>query len=221
MDVDEDSDQNLDLWPCWMFLGGICIWAISIEISGASQYIKHSRIRTREYQVHVFWYQVYQARLWERFLTLRGLPGDSTSVLKAEPGKLDIKRREPGNLFISLFIFSLFKLAIMTSFSIFALIQRHLWHLKSATSSWPDKGTCREIDNLYPGFPHNRENGKSPGIRYWSFTAIKSPGISTFGDLSRELSGKICSLAHPQRHSYAWMLNLVYQLFFREKTTHL
>ena len=67
------------------------------------------------------------------------------------------------------------------------------------------------------GFPHNRENGKSPGIRYWSFTAMKSPGISTFGDLSCELSGKICSLAHPQRHSYAWMLNLVYQLFFARK----
>ena len=71
------------------------------------------------------------------------------------------------------------------------------------------------------GFPHNREKGKSPGIRYWSFTAMKSPGISTFGDLSRELSGKICSLAYPQRHSYAWMLNLVYQLFFREKMAQL
>ena len=70
---------------------------------------------------------------------------------------------------------------------------------------------------LNTGFPHNRENGKSPGIRYWSFPAMKSPGISTFGDLSRELSGKICSLAHPQRHSYAWMLNLVYQLFFARK----
>ena len=43
----------------------------------------------------VFWYQVYQARLWERMLTSRGLPSDSTCVLKAEPGKLDIKRREP------------------------------------------------------------------------------------------------------------------------------
>ena len=71
------------------------------------------------------------------------------------------------------------------------------------------------------GFPHNRENGKSPGIRYWSFTAMKSPGISTFGALSRELSGKICSLAHPQRHSCAWMLNLVFQLFFRENTAQL
>ena len=35
-------------------------------------------------------------------LTLRGLPSDSTCVLKAEPGKLYIKRREPGILFISL-----------------------------------------------------------------------------------------------------------------------
>ena len=46
---------------------------------------------------------------------------------------------------------------------------------------------------------------------------MKSAGISTFGDLSRELCGKVCSLAHPQRHSYAWMLNLVYQLFFARK----
>ena len=35
-------------------------------------------------------------------LTSRGLPSDSTCVLKAEPGKLDFKRREPGILFISL-----------------------------------------------------------------------------------------------------------------------
>ena len=38
----------------------------------------------------------------------------STSILKALPGKLDIKRREPGILFISLPIVSLYKLAIMT-----------------------------------------------------------------------------------------------------------
>ena len=44
------------------------------------------------------------ARLAERF----------TCVLKAEPGKLDIKRHEPGILFISLPIVSFFKLAIMT-----------------------------------------------------------------------------------------------------------
>ena len=34
-------------------------------------------------------------------LTSRGLPSDSTCVLKAEPGKLDIKRHESGILFIS------------------------------------------------------------------------------------------------------------------------
>ena len=44
----------------------------------------------------------------------RGLPSDSACVLKAEPGKLDIKRHEPGILFISLPIVSLFELAIMT-----------------------------------------------------------------------------------------------------------
>ena len=38
----------------------------------------------------------------------------STCVPKAEPGKLDIIRREPGTLFISLPIRSLFNLAIMT-----------------------------------------------------------------------------------------------------------
>ena len=39
---------------------------------------------------------------------------DSTSVLEALPCKLDIKRREPGILFISLPIGLLFKQAIMT-----------------------------------------------------------------------------------------------------------
>ena len=37
------------------------------------------------------------------------------AFLEAEPGKLDIKRREPGILFISLQIDSLFKLVILTS----------------------------------------------------------------------------------------------------------
>ena len=68
----------------------------------------------------VFWYQVYQARLWERVLWER--------VLNAEPGKLDIKRRAPGILFISYQICSLFKLVIMTQLSIFVSIQRPWWH---------------------------------------------------------------------------------------------
>ena len=58
-------------------------------------------------------------------LTSRGLPRDSTCVLKAESGKLDIKRRKPGILFISLPIVEHLKLAIMTPFLIFVLIQRH------------------------------------------------------------------------------------------------
>ena len=67
-----------------------------------------------KYKVSVFWYQVYQARLCERLLTSQGLPRDSTCVLKAEPGKLDIQSHKPGILFISLPIVSLFKLAIIT-----------------------------------------------------------------------------------------------------------
>ena len=47
-----------------------------------------------------FLYQDYQAMLRERLLTSRGLPSDSICVLEAEPGKLDIKRHEPGILFI-------------------------------------------------------------------------------------------------------------------------
>ena len=34
----------------------------------------------------------------------QGLPSDSTCALRAEPGKLDIKRCQPGILFISLSI---------------------------------------------------------------------------------------------------------------------
>ena len=55
-------------------------------------------------------------------MTSQGLPSDSTCVLKAEPGKLDIKRDDPGILFISLRISSLFKLVIMAQFLIFVLI---------------------------------------------------------------------------------------------------
>ena len=69
----------------------------------------------------VFLYQVYQARLRESLLTSRGLPSDSTFVLKGEPGKLDIKRRQSGILFIS----SRFKLAIMAFLSILVSILRH------------------------------------------------------------------------------------------------
>ena len=105
----------------------------------------------REYQVSVFWYQVYQARLWERLLTSRGLPSDSICVLKAEPGKLDIKRREPGILFISLAI---------VEHSSNQQLWRNFWFLcwfsvisdvikKVQRHHDLIKVTCREIGNVY------------------------------------------------------------------------
>ena len=92
-------------------------------------------------------------------LTLRGLPRDSTCVLTAKPGKLDIKRREPGSLFISLPIVPLFKLPIMMYFFIFVLIQRdYLRHFQCATSQCPDNGSCREKDNVYQATCSNAVN---------------------------------------------------------------
>ena len=61
----------------------------------------------------------------DRLLTSRGLLSDLTCVLETEPGKLEIKRCEPGILFISLQVGSLVKLAIMTSLSSYVSVQRH------------------------------------------------------------------------------------------------
>ena len=45
---------------------------------------------------------------------------------------------------------SLLKLASMTQWSIFCVDSASLaTSFKKATSSWPDKGKCREIDNVY------------------------------------------------------------------------
>ena len=49
----------------------------------------------------------------------RGLPSGLTCILEAEPGKLEIKRREPVQFG------SLFKLAIMALLSRFVSIRRH------------------------------------------------------------------------------------------------
>ena len=75
-------------------------------------------------------------------LTSRGLSSDSKCVLKAEPGKLDIKRREPGILFISLPIVNhssnkrLWRnFLFLYWFSVISDVIK-----KSATSSRPDKG---------------------------------------------------------------------------------
>ena len=44
----------------------------------------------------------------------QGMPSNSTCVLNAQPGKLDIRRRKPGILFMSLPVGSLLKLTIIT-----------------------------------------------------------------------------------------------------------
>ena len=46
------------------------------------------------------WYQVYQAQLWEGLLNRSASLTKSTGVLKALPGKLDIKRHSPSILYI-------------------------------------------------------------------------------------------------------------------------
>ena len=53
-----------------------------------------------EYKVRVFLYQVYQARLWERSLNRSASLAMSTTVRKALPGKLNIKRHTPSILYL-------------------------------------------------------------------------------------------------------------------------
>ena len=45
-----------------------------------------------EFQVGIFWYQVYQAQLWEGMLNCLASLAMSTRVPRALPGKLDLKR---------------------------------------------------------------------------------------------------------------------------------
>ena len=47
----------------------------------------------------IFWYQIYQAWLWECMLNLLASITMSTSILIALPGKLDIKRHSPSILY--------------------------------------------------------------------------------------------------------------------------
>ena len=71
---------------------------------------------------------------------LRGLPSESTCVLEAEPGELDIQRHSPSTciLFISLPIGSLFKLAIKRNYQNlcrFSVINEWRRHSKGEASS--------------------------------------------------------------------------------------
>ena len=84
-------------------------------------------------------FSLHEKRILGECLLISSLPGKASRtlvdiarlaeglkcILEAEPGKLDIKRCEPGILFISLQVDSLFKLVIMTSLSSFVSIQCH------------------------------------------------------------------------------------------------
>ena len=76
----------------------------------------------------------------------------STSILKAFPGKRDIKRREPGILFINLQVDTLFKLAIMTSLSSFVAYRSNVIDDVIKNAQRHDdliKAHAREIGNVY------------------------------------------------------------------------
>ena len=79
----------------------------------------------------------------------RGLPSDSTWVPKAEPGLFDIKRHGNGIIFISLpsrFTLQTSNYDVIFDFCVDSASLAT--SLKRTTSSLPDKGTRREIDNV-------------------------------------------------------------------------
>ena len=65
-----------------------------------------------------------------------GLPSSLTCAFKAEPGKLDIKRREPGILFYQLTIWFTLQTSEYDVIIAYRVVSASLaTHLKSATSS--------------------------------------------------------------------------------------
>ena len=91
----------------------VCILTFTSRINFVLSWVEHEKSFITSGQVCVFWYQVYQARLWECMLNRPASLAMSTSVLKALPYKLDIKRHSPSILYISTYniqpIFKLFK----------------------------------------------------------------------------------------------------------------
>ena len=81
-----------------------------MHIEGTGTYLRHTEVLVR------FGWKIENTRpvSFDIKFTRQGFENAcSTCVLKAEPGKLYIRRHKPGILFISLPIVSLFKLAIM------------------------------------------------------------------------------------------------------------
>ena len=104
----------------WVFTTGICAYVIITKISCTNPI-------NSEWSLNIVFilaniadpeemppYAAFHLGLHclPKYLCTR-LTNDSACILKAEPGKLDIERREPGILFISLQVCSLHKLAIM------------------------------------------------------------------------------------------------------------
>ena len=81
-----------------------------------------SHMTDREYQVSVFCIIKFTRQGFENACSITKLasqfilhkPRHSTRILETEPCKFDIKRCEPGILFVSLQVGPLFKLAIVT-----------------------------------------------------------------------------------------------------------
>ena len=91
---------------------------------------------TIDYQVCVFWCQVYQVWLLRMHVESWGKPGDSISVLKTLPHKLDIKRHSPN------FLYNWGKLkwltlhSIITPFDIFEILFENIME-NGAFALWP------------------------------------------------------------------------------------
>ena len=111
----------------------------------------------REYYVSVFWYQVYEARLLITLVDIARL---------AERFNMCSQSRDWSNWYqktrtwYSIYQFThCFTLQTSDYDVIFyfciddSAYKRR--HSKSATSSWPDKDTCHEIDNVYQATCNN------------------------------------------------------------------
>ena len=122
------------------------------------------------------------------FVESRGLPSDLTCYLEAEPGKLEIKRREPVQ------VGTLFKLSIMALLSFFVSIRR-----LSKCGRVAQSVTCLSTDTCLTADPGV---ASSIPVRSHTFVEIDHEIISTVillpsADLFKkgccQLQAKVCA----------------------------
>ena len=115
------------------------IHAVSLVICARLCYVPWHRYTCIENT----WYQVYQARLWERLLSQPASLAMSTSVFKALPGKLDVKKN--ANLVFYLSVYPFFFHSSTRDYDVifdFCVDSASFaTSFKSATSSWPDNSS--------------------------------------------------------------------------------